>query len=97
MEYMQTNNFIEVLKLILLFWLTSGILIALGTFIIMWKREGFKFRRIYWWNIFDSAHMFLMVGILSFAWIALNIYWHYEHKIILRKIKEGKTGAKDLF
>ncbi len=83
--------------LFLLTWGISGGIISLVTWVIMWHREGFKFRRIYWWDVVDFLEMFFSIALLSYAWIVLNIYWHYDYKRILKKIKEGKTSAKDLF
>jgi hypothetical protein len=86
-----------ILGYILLTWGISGVIISLVTWISLWKREGMKVKEIYWRGLLDFLSMFFMVGLLSYAWIGLNIYWHYDHKRILRKIKEGKTSAKDLF
>ncbi len=85
-----------ILGYVLLTWGISGVIISLVTWITLWEREGMKVR-IYWRGILDFLSMFFMVGLLSYAWIGLNIYWHYDHKRILKKISEGKTSARDLF
>jgi uncharacterized membrane protein len=85
-----------ILGYVLLAWGIGGIIIALVTWISMWERKGMKVK-IYWSGLWDFLSLFFMVGLLSFAWIGLNIYWHYDHKRIMRKIKKGKTSAKDLF
>ena len=87
----------KILGYCLLVWVISGVIISIGTLFVMWKREGFKLRIPAWWEVLEFFGMCGMITILSYAWIGLNIYWHYEHKRILRKIKEGKTSAKDLF
>jgi uncharacterized membrane protein len=85
-----------ILWYVLLAWGISGVIIAAITWISMWERKGMKVK-IYWSGFWDFLSLFLMVVVLSFAWIGLNIYWHYDHKRIIRNIKEGKTSAKDLF
>jgi len=80
-----------------LVWVVSGVIISLVTWFIIWRREGFKFRTPEYWEVLEFFGMTGAITLLSYAWIGLNIYWHYQDKRILRKIKEGKTSAKDLF
>jgi len=86
-----------ILGYILLAWGISGVIIALVTWITLWEFEGMKVKKIYWSGLLDFLSLLFMVGFLSYVWIGLNIYWHYDTKRILRKIKEGKTSARDLF
>ncbi len=90
------NNTI-ILKYVLLTWGISGVIISLVTWLIMLKREGFKITEIDWSNIIDVLHGIFIVSVLSYTWVVLIIYWHYEDKKRLKKIKEGKTSSKDLF
>lgn len=85
-----------ILGYFLLAWGISGVIIAIVTWITMWERKGKKVK-IYWNGLLDFLSLFFMIALSSFLWVVLNIYWHFDHKRILRKIKEGKTSAKDLF
>jgi len=86
-----------ILGYVLLTWGVSGVIISFVTWITLWQIEGMKVKKIYWKGWLDFLSMFFMVGLLSYALIGLNIYWHYEYKNILKKIKQGKTSVKDLF
>jgi hypothetical protein len=87
----------KILLYILIFWGASGVIIALGTWILMLVRKQLEFRLPRWYDILEWISMMGMLTILSYCWIGLNIYENYRHKKRMEKIKEGKWRDSDLF
>lgn len=92
---MNNMDYREVLKYILLAWGISGVIIAFVTWVLMLKRGTFK--EIDWSDVIDALYGFVIITVLSYIWVALNVHWYYDDKKRMKKIKEGKTSAKDLF